>query len=168
MCSSDLEEAFLIHKSRRYDVKGKRYINTPIKYYFEDVGLRNARLNFRQQEENHIMENVIYNELRRRGFSVDVGVVEIREKQPDGRSARKQLEVDFVANSGSRRYYIQSAFALDQPAKEEQEKRPFLKINDSFKKIVVVRDRIKLRRDDAGIVTMGLLDFLLDPDSLDA
>ena len=163
-----LENAFLINKSVRYDVRGKEYIDTPFKYYFEDVGLRNARLNFRQQEENHIMENVIYNELRRRGFSVDVGVVEIREKQPDGRSARKQLEVDFVANSGSRRYYIQSAFALDQPAKEEQEKRPFLKINDSFKKIVVVRDRIKLRRDDAGIVTMGLLEFLLDPDSLDA
>ena len=163
-----LENAFLINKSVRYDVRGKEYIDTPFKYYFEDVGLRNARLNFRQQEENHIMENVIYNELRRRGFSVDVGVVEIREKQPDGRSVRKQLEVDFVANSGSRRYYIQSAFALDQPAKEEQEKRPFLKINDSFKKIVVVRDRIKLRRDDAGIVTIGLLDFLLDSDSLDA
>ena len=162
-----LENAFLINKSVRYDVRGKEYIDTPFKYYFEDVGLRNARLNFRQQEENHIMENVIYNELRRRGFSVDVGVVEIREKQSDGRSARKQLEVDFVANSGSRRYYVQSAFALDQPAKEAQEKRPFLKINDSFKKIVVVRDRIKLRRDDAGIVTMGLLEFLLDPDSLD-
>ena len=163
-----LEDAFLLNKSCRYDIKGKGYINTPFKYYFEDVGLRNARLNFRQQEENHIMENVIYNELRYRGFSVDVGVVEIREKQPDGASARKQLEVDFVANSGSRRYYLQSAFALDSPTKEEQEKRPFQRFSDSFRKIVLVRDNIKIRRDESGIVTMGLLDFLLDPNSLDA
>ena len=163
-----LEDAFLLNKSCRYDIKGKEYINTPFKYYFEDVGLRNARLNFRQQEENHIMENVIYNELRYRGFSVDVGVVEIREKQPDGASARKQLEVDFVANSGSRRYYLQSAFALDSPAMEEQEKRPFRRFSDSFRKIVLVRDNIKIRRDESGIVTMGMLDFLLNPNSLDA
>ncbi|MBP5232975.1 MAG: ATP-binding protein, partial [Planctomycetes bacterium] len=132
-----LEDAFLLSKALRYDVKGKEYINTPFKYYFEDVGLRNARLNFRQQEENHIMENVIYNELRCRGFSVDVGVVECREKQADGKMSRKQFEVDFVANSGNRRYYLQSAFALDLPAKEEQEKRSLRKIDDSFKKIVV-------------------------------
>lgn len=162
-----LEDAFIINKSRRYDIKGKEYINTPFKYYFEDVGLRNARLNFRQQEENHIMENIIYNELRYRGFAVDVGVVEIREKQADGRSVRKKLEIDFVANAGNRRYYLQSAFALDRPEKEEQEKRPFLHFGDSFKKIVLVRDGIKVRRDDTGVVTMGLLDFLLEPDSLD-
>ena len=162
-----LEDAFILNKALRYDIKGKEYISTPFKYYFEDVGLRNVRLNFRQQEENHIMENVVFNELRYRGFSVDVGVVEIREKQPDGRSARKHLEIDFVANSGSRRYYLQSAFSLNSPEKEAQEKRPFLRCGDSFKKIVLVRDGIKLRRDESGIVTMGLLDFLLDSGSLD-
>ncbi|MBQ9336649.1 MAG: ATP-binding protein [Lentisphaeria bacterium] len=161
-----LENAFLINRSVRYDIKGKDYINTPFKYYFEDVGLRNARLNFRQQDENHIMENIVYNELRYRGFSVDVGVVEIREKQTDGKMKHKQLEIDFVANSGSRRYYIQSAFAMS-PEKEIQEKRPFLRINDSFKKIILVRENIKPRRDDNGIVTMGLLDFLLLPNSLE-
>lgn len=162
-----LENAFLINKSVRYDIKGKDYIDTPFKYYFEDVGLRNVRLNFRQQDENHIMENIIYNELRYRGFSVDVGVVEIREKQPDGKMKRKQLEVDFVANSGNRRYYIQSAFAMNSPDKEAQEKRPFLRVNDSFKKIILVRENIKIRRDENGIVTMGLLDFLLMPNSLE-
>ena len=162
-----LENAFLINKSVRYDIKGKAYIDTPFKYYFEDVGLRNARLNFRQQDENHIMENIVYNELLYRGFSVDVGVVEIREKQPDGKMTRKQLEVDFVANSGSRRYYIQSAFSMSTPEKEAQEKRPFLRFNDSFKKIVLVRENIKVRRDENGIVTMGLLDFLLTPNSLE-
>ena len=162
-----LENAFLISKSRRYDIKGKDYIDTPFKYYFEDVGLRNVRLNFRQQDENHIMENIVYNELLYRGFSVDVGVVEIREKQPDGKMMRKQLEVDFVANSGSRRYYIQSAFSMSTPEKEAQEKRPFLRFNDSFKKIVLVRENIKVRRDENGIVTMGLLDFLLTPNSLE-
>ncbi len=162
-----LENAFLINKSVRYDIKGKDYIDTPFKYYFEDVGLRNVRLNFRQQDENHIMENIIYNELRYRGFSVDVGVVEIREKQPDGKMKRKQLEVDFVANSGNRRYYIQSAFSMNSPDKEAQEKRPFLRVNDSFKKILLVRENIKIRRDENGIVTMGLLDFLLMPNSLE-
>ena len=162
-----LENAFLISKSVRYDIKGKDYIDTPFKYYFEDVGLRNVRLNFRQQDENHIMENIVYNELLYRGFSVDVGVVEIREKQPDGKMARRQLEVDFVANSGSRRYYIQSAFSMSTPEKEAQEKRPFLRFNDSFKKIVLVRENIKVRRDENGIVTMGLLDFLLTPNSLE-
>ena len=162
-----LENAFLINKSVRYDIKGKGYIDTPFKYYYEDVGLRNARLNFRQQDENHIMENIVYNELRYRGFSVDVGVVEIREKQPNGKMERKQLEIDFVANSGSRRYYVQSAFSMSSPDKETQEKRPFLRLNDSFKKIVLVRDNIKVRRDENGIVTMGLLDFLLMPNSLE-
>ena len=162
-----LENAFLINKSVRYDIKGKGYIDTPFKYYYEDVGLRNARLNFRQQDENHIMENIVYNELRYRGFSVDVGVVEIREKQPNGKMERKQLEIDFVANSGSRRYYVQSAFSMSSPDKEAQEKRPFLRLNDSFKKIVLVRDNIKVRRDENGIVTMGLLDFLLMPNSLE-
>ncbi len=162
-----LENSFLVNKSLRYDIKGKNYINTPFKYYFEDVGLRNARLNFRQQEENHIMENIIYNELRYRGFFVDVGVVDIREKQSDGKMAHKQLEVDFVANSGSKRYYIQSAFALNSPEKEMQEKRPLLRFNDSFKKIILVRESIKPRRDESGIVTMGILDFLLSPESLE-
>ena len=162
-----LENAFLINKSVRYDIKGKGYIDTPFKYYYEDVGLRNARLNFRQQDENHIMENIVYNELRYRGFSVDVGVVEIREKQPNGKMERKQLEIDFVANSGSRRYYVQSAFSMSSPDKEAQEKRPFLRLNDSFKKIVLVREDIKVRRDENGIVTMGLLDFLLMPNSLE-
>ena len=162
-----LQDAFLIEKSVRYDIKGKKYISTPSKYYFVDMGLRNARLNFRQTEENHIMENVIYNELRMRGFSVDVGMVEIKEKQPDGTWQRKQLEIDFVANKGSRRYYIQSAFMLPDEQKQQQEERPLLRVNDSFKKIIVVRDNIILRRDDNGLVTMGLRQFLLDENSLD-
>ena len=162
-----LENAFLISKGSRYDVKGKKYITTPFKYYFEDLGLRNARLNFRQQEENHIMENVIFNELRYRGFSVDVGVVEVREKQADGKEVRKQLEIDFVANSGSKRYYLQSAFSLANSDKDAQERRPFLNVNDSFKKIILVRENIKIRRDESGIVTMGVLDFLLNSNSLE-
>ena len=162
-----LQDAFLVEKSVRYDIKGKKYISTPSKYYFVDMGLRNARLNFRQTEENHIMENVIYNELRMRGFSVDVGTVEIKEKQPDGTWQRKQLEIDFVANKGSRRYYIQSAFMLADEQKRLQEERPLLRVNDSFKKVIVVRDNIILRRDDNGLVTMGLRQFLLDENSLD-
>jgi len=162
-----LQDAFLVEKSVRYDIKGKKYISTPSKYYFVDTGLRNARLNFRQNEENHIMENVIYNELKMRGFSVDVGMVEIKEKQPNGTWQRKQLEVDFVANKGSRRYYIQSAFMLPDEQKQQQEVRPLLRVDDSFKKIIVVRDNILLRRDDNGIVTMGLRQFLLDESSLD-
>ncbi len=162
-----LQDAFLVEKSVRYDIKGKKYISTPSKYYFVDMGLRNARLNFRQTEENHIMENVIYNELRMRGFSVDVGTVEIKEKQPDGTWQRKQFEIDFVANKGSRRYYIQSAFMLTDEQKRSQEERPLLRVNDSFKKIIVVRDNIILRRDDNGLVTMGLRQFLLDENSLD-
>ena len=162
-----LEEAFVIHEALRYDIKGKSYISTPSKYYFEDVGLRNARLNFRQQEENHIMENVIYNELRVRGFAVDVGVVELRERGADGLVSRRQTEIDFVANKGSRRYYVQSAFRLPTDEKRAQEERPLLGVRDAFKKIVVVRDNIMLKRDDRGVTTMGLKEFLLDPDSLD-
>lgn len=161
------EDAFLLEEAKRFDIKGRRYINTPKKYYFTDIGLRNARLNFRQQEENHIMENIIYNELIYRGFSVDVGIVEVREKQPDESLAHKQLEVDFVANKGSRRYYIQSAFEMRSPEKEYQEIRPYIAIADSFKKIVVTKEHIKLRRDDNGIVTMSIYDFLLDPNSLE-
>lgn len=160
-------DSFLVEKAERYDIKGKKYISTPHKYYFSDLGLRNARLNFRQQEETHIMENVIYNELRMRGYSVDVGVVEVNERTPAGTYVRKQIEIDFVANKGSRRYYIQSAFALPSSEKAAQEERPLKNVPDSFKKIIVVKDNIMLRRDDNGITTMGLKQFLLDPDSLD-
>ena len=162
-----LEDAYLIRKSLRYDIKGKKYINTPAKYYFTDIGLRNARLNFRQQEENHIMENVIYNELCIRGYAVDVGVVEINERKEDGNYFRKQLECDFVLNIGNTRYYIQSAFHLTDDEKEEQEKRSLINIPDSFKKVIIVRDNIKPKKDDNGILTIGLKDFLLDDKSID-
>ena len=161
-----LTDAFLLSKAVRYDIKGKKYINSPSKYYFEDIGLRNARLNFRQMEENHIMENIIYNELRIRGYRVDVGVIEKFERNADGKIVRKLLEVDFIATKGSEKYYIQSAFALDTPEKREQEERPLNTIGDSFKKIVIVRDNIKLRRNEQGIVTMGIKQFLLDENSL--
>lgn len=160
-------DAFMIERAERYDVKGKKYISTPQKYYFTDIGLRNARINFRQQEETHIMENVIFNELRIRGYSVDVGVIEINEKGSDGKYKRKQIEIDFVANKGNKRYYVQSAFALPSAEKIEQEERPLRSTNDSFKKIIVVKDNIKLRRNINGIVTMGLKQFLLDENSLD-
>ncbi len=162
-----LEDAYLINKSYRYDVKGKKYINTPFKYYYTDLGLRNARLNFRQQEENHIMENIIYNELCIRGYSVDVGVVEINERQQDGSYIRKQLECDFIVNKGNCKYYIQSAYHISDDEKERQEKKSLENINDSFKKIIIVRDNIKRKRDDKGIITMSLKDFLLNDDSLD-
>ena len=162
-----LTEAFLISEATRYDVKGRRYIGTPKKYYFEDVGLRNARLGFRQVEETHIMENIIYNELRARGFSVDVGVVEERTKA-GGHDERRRLEVDFVANLGYKRYYIQSALRLDSPEKTAQEKRSLSLIGDSFKKIVVVNSVVRPYQDDDGILTVSLLDFLLNPNSLDA
>ena len=142
-------------------MKVKRYISTPFKYYFTDVGLRNARLNFRQIEETHLMENVIYNELLVRGYSVDVGIVELRKGDD-----RKQVEIDFVANRGSQRYYIQSAYALPTEEKQQQEVRPLRAVGDSFKKIVVVKDDILLRRDDYGIVTLGLRQFLTDDNSL--
>lgn len=161
-----LEDAFLISKASRYDIKGKRYISTPYKYYFTDMGLRNARLNFRQIEETHIMENVIYNELILRGYNVDVGVVEIRERDASGKEIKKQVEVDFVVNQGSERFYIQSVYALPSPEKMEQEVRPFLNINDAFKRIVIVKEDILLRRNDMGIVTMGLREFLVNSNSL--
>ena len=162
-----LMDSFLIDNAFRYDIKGKKYIDTPLKYYFSDLGLRNARLNFRQIEETHSMENIIFNELKIRGFNVDVGVVVLNEVDNTGKKIRKQLEIDFVANKGSRRYYIQSAFMLPDEQKQQQEERPLLRVNDSFKKIIVVRDNILLRRDDNGIVTMGLRQFLLDENSLD-
>jgi predicted AAA+ superfamily ATPase len=162
-----LEEAFLVSSARRYDVKGKKYISTPKKYYFEDVGLRNAMLNFRQAEETHLMENIIYNELRYRGYLVDVGVVNLRKKDKDGSYARKQVEIDFVANRGNQKYYIQSALSIPTDEKKEQEERPLISINDSFKKIIVVKDDILLRRDEHGIVTMGVKEFLTDQNSLE-
>ena len=161
-----LLDAFLINKAERFDIRGKKYISTPSKYYFTDVGLRNARLNFRQQEETHLMENVIYNELVVRGYNVDVGVVEINEENKEGTKIRKQIEVDFVCNQGSKRYYVQSAFAIPDKEKMKQEQRPFNYIQDSFKKIIVVRDNIKLWRNDEGTVIMGIEEFLLDKDSL--
>lgn len=160
-----LLEAFMIEKAMQYDVKGKKYLETLTKYYFEDVGLRNARLDFRQQEENHIMENIIFNELKMRGYRVDVGVVELWESA-NGKRSHKRLEIDFVANKGNNKYYIQSAFAIETAEKEKQEKRSLNKINDSFKKIVVVKDDIKLKRDENGIVTMGIYEFLLNQNSL--
>ncbi len=162
-----LEEAFLLSSAQRYDVKGRKYIDTPLKYYFVDVGLRNARLGFRQQEENHIMENIMFNELRVRGYLVDVGVVDITESDAEGKRHKKRLEIDFIARRGSYQCYIQSAFSIPDPAKAEQEKRSLRKIPDSFEKYVIVGDNIKTKRDDSGIVTMGLFDFLLDQDSLE-
>ena len=162
-----LTDAFLMDKALRYDVKGKKYIETPSKYYFSDVGIRNAQLNFRQQEENHIMENIIFNELKIRGYRVDVGVVEIVETNNQGKRTQKGLEIDFIAAKGNNKYYIQSAFDMSNTAKEEQEKRSLMKTKDSFKKIIVVKDDIKLKRDDNGITTMGIFDFLLNENSLD-
>ena len=162
-----MAESFLISKAKRYDVKGKHYIDTPFKVYFEDIGLRNARLNFRQIEPSHIMENIIYNELRYRGYNVDVGVVEVREKNSEGREQRKQLEIDFIANQGSRRYYIQSAYEIPSKEKWDQETKSFDRANDSFKKIIVVERTMKPRRDDKGYVTMGVKEFLLNENSLE-
>ena len=162
-----LLDAFFISRAERYDIKGKKYIASPYKYYFTDVGLRNAQLNFRQQEENHIMENIIYNELLVRGFNVDVGVVDYSQRDENGKSIRKRLEVDFICNKGSKRYYIQSAFAIPDEEKMKQEKSSWVRIGDSFKKMIVVKDNIKLWRNEEGIVVMGIMDFLLDPNSLD-
>lgn len=158
-----LQDAFLIEKSVRYDIKGKRYINTPAKYYFVDLGLRNARLAFRQQEYTHIMENVIYNELRLRGYSVDVGVVDNVEKE-NGISVRKRLEVDFVVNLGNRRYYIQSAYNIPTDEKMEQEQASLLSINDAFRKIIIVNQQILSGYNEQGILILSLQDFLLDPE----
>lgn len=153
---SYMEDAFIIEKSIRYDIKGRKYIGTLAKYYFQDVGLRNALLNFRQVEETHIMENIIYNELRSRGYSVDVGMIEARTA-----TERRQLEVDFVANKGDKRYYIQSAFALPNEEKREQELASLKRINDSFKKVIIMRDDISPYHDENGVLIMGLMDFLL-------
>ena len=162
-----LEDAFIINKANRYNVKGRKYIGTTLKYYFEDVGLRNARLGFRQVEETHLMENVIYNELRSRGYSVDVGMVEKRGVNKDGKEYRSQLEIDFVANLGSKRYYIQSAFSMPTEEKRIQEKASLVNINDSFKKIIVVKDIVNVTRDEDGITTMSIYDFLLKENSLE-
>ena len=157
-----LLDAFLINKSLKYDIKGKKYISTPSKYYFTDIGLRNARINFRQQEENHIMENIIYNELIVRGYNVDVGIVEIREQ-----NKRKQLEVDFICNQSYKRYYIQCTLHLDEREKTLQEEKPLLNIEDSFKKIIVVKDDIKHWFTEEGILIIGIQEFLLNKNSLD-
>lgn len=161
------EDSFLIESAQRYDIRGKAYIETPKKYYFSDLGLRNARINFRQFEQTHSMENVIYNELRMRGYHVDVGVVPIAEKDAEGKAIRKQLEVDFVCNLGSSRYYIQSAYSLPDEAKRAQEIRPFRKIDDSFKKIIITKDIVPPYYDEYGILTLNIYDFLLDPKSLE-
>lgn len=162
-----MEDAFMLSRARRYDVKGKRYIETPYKLYFEDIGLRNARLNFRQIEATHLMENILYNELRYRGFQVDVGVVEVREKDESGKEIKKQLEIDFIANQGSKRYYIQSAYEIPNDTKWMQETRSFDKTGDSFKKIIIVEKSMKPRRDEKGYVMMGVKEFLLTPNSLE-
>lgn len=162
-----LKNAFVINETYRYDVKGRKYIGTPLKYYFEDVGLRNARLEFRQVEETHLMENIIYNELKIRGYKVDVGMVTKSILTSEGNREKKQLEVDFIANLGSKRYYIQSALSLSTEEKVKQEKASLININDSFKKIILVKDIIKVKRDEDGIVTMNVYDFLLSDNSLE-
>ena len=159
-----LEDAFIINKANRYNVKGRKYIGTPLKYYFEDVGLRNARLGFRQVEETHLMENIIYNELRSRGYTVDVGVVEKRGTDENGKEYKNQLEIDFVANLGSKRYYIQSAFSMPTEEKRIQEKASLVNVNDSF---IVVKDVVNVTRDEDGITTMSIYDFLLKENSLE-
>lgn len=161
---SYFEDAFLVSKAIRYDIKGKRYINTPSKYYFEDVGLRNARIGFRQIEESHVMENIIYNELKFRGYMVDVGVVEMNV-QNNGKNDKIQLEVDFVATRGSEKIYVQSALNIDDAEKKAQEKRPLLNTRDNFKKIIIVKGQMKPRYDDDGIMSVGIIDFLLEKDA---
>jgi len=160
------EDSFLIQKTYRYDVKGKNYIDTPLKYYFTDIGLRNVRIGFRQQEENHIMENIIYNELINRGYKVDVGVVNISEKNENGNYVRKQLEVDFVCNFGYERFYIQSALNIDDDAKKEQEEKSLLRIDDSFRKIIIVRNNIRKWKDENGVLFLSLKEFLTCPESM--
>lgn len=162
-----LEEAYLISKASRYDIKGRKYISTNLKYYFTDIGLRNARLNFRQQEPTHIMENIVYNELLTRGYSVDVGIVEVNQKTKEGKSIRKQLEVDFVTNMGSQRYYIQVAYDLSTEEKKYQEYNSLRNIPDSFKKIIIVNGTSKPWRNEEGYVIMGMKYFLLNKDSLE-
>ena len=161
------KDSFLIDSAIRYDIKGKKYINTPSKYYFTDLGLRNARLNFRQIEETHAMENIIFNELKVRGYNVDVGVVVVNEVDKNGKKIRKQLEVDFVCNKGSKRLYIQSAYALPDKEKMEQEQRSLVNTGDGFKKIIITKDAVAPLYNDEGILVMSVYDFLLNPDSMD-
>ena len=156
------EDSFLLEAAKRYDIKGKAYIETPQKYYFTDPGLRNARVNFRQYEPTHLMENVIYNELRMRGYNVDVGIVPVTEKNDQGKLIRKQLEVDFICNLGSARYYIQSAYSIPDSEKRVQGTRPLRKIDDSFRKIIVTGDAVPAQYDENGILTVNIYDFLLD------
>ena len=163
----DIQDAYLIEEALRYDVKGRKYIGTETKFYFCDLGLRNIALNFRQQEETHIMENIIYNELRLRGYLVDVGMVECWSKDDNGKSKRSNLEVDFVVNNGADRVYIQSAFNMPNEEKEKQERRSLTKIDDSFRKIIIVKDDIKKKIDEDGVITMSLFDFLLDKKSIE-
>lgn len=160
-------DAFVVDRAVRYDIKGRKYIDTPQKYYFTDIGLRNARINFRQIEENHTMENIIFNELLSRDFNVDIGLVVVSQKDNDGRLIRKQLEVDFVCNKGSKRYYVQSAFAIPDTEKMQQESNSLLRIDDSFKKIIVVKDTPAPWYTENGILVIGVYDFLLNMDSLD-
>lgn len=162
-----MEDAFIINRVKRFNVKGRKYIGTPYKIYFEDIGLRNARLNFRQNEGTHIMQNIIFNELRYRGYQVDVGMVETRSKDKDGKDTRKQLEIDFIATIGSKKYYIQSAYSIYNQTKYEQETAPFDKTFDSFKKIIIVEKSMKPRYDEKGYIMMGIKEFLLDKNSLD-
>lgn len=162
-----LKDSFLIDSAIRYDIKGKKYINTPSKYYFTDLGLRNARLNFRQVEETHVMENIIFNELKVRGYNVDVGVVVMNEVDKNGKKIRKQLEVDFVCNKGSKRFYIQSAYALPDKEKMEQEQRSLVNTGDGFKKIIITKDAVAPLYNDEGILVMSVYDFLLNPDSME-
>lgn len=162
-----LRDSFLIDSAIRYDIKGKKYINTPSKYYFTDLGLRNARLNFRQVEETHVMENIIFNELKVRGYNVDVGVVVMNEVDKNGKKIRKQLEVDFICNKGSKRFYIQSAYALPDKEKMEQEQRSLVNTGDGFKKIIITKDAVAPLYNEEGILVMSVYDFLLNPDSME-
>ncbi len=160
-------DSFLIDSAVRYDIKGKKYFDTPSKYYFTDLGLRNARLNFRQVEETHAMENIIFNELKVRGFNVDVGVIVVNEVDKTGKKIRKQLEIDFVCNKGSKRYYIQSSYAIPNDEKKKQEQRPLINTGDGFKKIIITKDALAPLYNEDGILVMSIFDFLLNPDSMD-
>ena len=162
-----LEDAFLIDRAIRYDIKGRKYIGTPSKYYFSDLGLRNARLNFRQVEETHAMENIIFNELKVRGYNVDIGVVVLNETENSGKKVRKQLEIDFVCNKGSKRYYIQSAFAVSDKKKMEQEQRSLIHTGDGFKRIIVTKDALAPLYNEEGVLIMNVYDFLLNPESME-
>ena len=160
-----LEESFIVENAKRFDIKGKKYINSPSKYYLSDIGIRNSIINYRQNEESHIMENIIYLELKKRGYNIDIGMIEDKGRNGNGYTY-KQLEVDFIANKGNNKIYIQSALSIPDEEKREQEKRSLLKINDSFKKFIITKDYIKTLRDENGIIIMNIYDFLLDLNSL--